>query len=238
MNTKNNNNIKSGPGGLWQPLILLSLVVLGVVLHFTGVLDWQKVLLWAQTYTQYWWVPIVLICLQAMLFTFALPGSAMLWVVAPLYAPLVATLILTLGSTLGALCAYWFARQETSGWANRVQGSHLYHVLEQRGDFLSLCAIRLIPAFPHSVVNYGAGILRLPVTRFLLASLIGLAVKSFLYSNAIHGAVAATDLADLIRLETLGPLVVLAIVTTLAALLRDRWLHKRDYGEHVNSKRE
>lgn len=222
------NNIKSRPGALWQPLILFTLVALGVVLHFTGVLNWQKGLSWAQSYAQYWWVPPVLICLQAMLFTFAMPGSAMVWVVAPLYSPLTATLILTLGSTLGSLCAYWFARQETSGWANRVQGSRLYHVLEQRGDFLTLCAIRLIPAFPHSVVNYGAGILRLPVTGFLLASMIGLAIKSFLYSNAIHGAVAATDLSELVRIETLGPLVILAIVTALAALLRSRWLHKRE----------
>jgi len=228
MNAEGNNNLKSKPGTLWQPLILLALIVLGVILHFTGLLDWQKVLLWAQRYTEYWWVPPVLIGLQAMLFTFALPGSAIVWVVAPLYAPLTATLILTVGSTLGSLGAYWFARRETLRWANRVQGSHLYHVLEQRGDFLSLCAIRLIPAFPHSVVNYGAGILRLPVTRFLLASMIGLAVKSFLYSNAIHGAVAATDLSELVRIETLGPLVVLAIVTALAALLRGRWLHKRE----------
>lgn len=91
MNTEGNNK-KSRTGALWQPLILLALVVLGVVLHFTGVLNWQKVLFWAQSYTQYWWVPPVLICLQAMLFTFALPGSAMLWVVAPLIVarPLVA----------------------------------------------------------------------------------------------------------------------------------------------------
>ena len=227
MNIEGNSKI-SMIGTLWQPLILLALVGLSVVLHFTGVLNWQKILFWAQSYTQYWWVPPVLIFLQALLFTFALPGSAMLWVVAPLHAPLIATLILTLGSTLGALCAYWFARRETLSWANRVQGSQLYHVLEQRGDFLSLCAIRLIPAFPHSVVNYGAGILRLPVTRFLLASMSGLAVKSFLYSNAIHGAVVATDLTELVRIETLGPLVILAAVVALAAFLRGRWLHKRE----------
>ena len=221
------NKFKSKPVVSWQPLVLLTLVVLGVVLHLSGVLNWQNVLIWAQSYVQDWWVPPALIFLQAMLFTFALPGSAMVLVVAPLYAPFTATLMLTLGSTLGALGAYWFARRETLSWANRVQGSHLYHVLEQRGDFLSLCAIRLIPAFPHSVVNYGAGILHLPIVRFLLASMIGLAVKSFLYSNAIHSAVAASDLSELVRIETLGPLVILTLVTALAALLRDHWLHKR-----------
>ena len=212
---------------LWQPILLLTLIVVGVVLYFTGALDWGKVLSWAQAYAHLWWVPIVLVFLQVTLFTFALPGSAMVWVVAPLYTPVTATLILAIGSTLGALGAYWFARLETSRWANRVKASHLYQVLEQRGDFLSLCAIRLIPAFPHSVINYGAGMLRLPVVRFLSASMIGLTVKSFLYSNAIHGAVTATDLSELVRLKILGPLIILALVTGLAALLRNRWLHKQ-----------
>ena len=211
---------------LWQPLLLLTLIVVGVVLYFTGALDWGKALRWAQAYAHLWWVPIALIFLQATLFTFALPGSVMVWVVASLYTPVTATVILAIGSTLGALSAYWFARFETLRWASRVKDSHLYQVLEQRGDFLSLCAIRLIPAFPHSVINYGAGILRLPVIRFLSASMIGLTVKSFLYSNAIHGAVTATDLSELIRLKTLVPLAILALVTGLAALLRKRWLRK------------
>ena len=227
MKGKNNTNNKKWLARSWQPILLLTLIVVGVVLYFTGALDWEKVLSWAQAYAHLWWVPIVLVFLQVTLFTFALPGSAMVWVVAPLYTPVTATLILAIGSTLGALGAYWFARLETLRWASHVKDSHLYQVLEQRGDFLSLCAIRLIPAFPHSVVNYGAGMLRLPVVRFLSTSMIGLTVKSFLYSNAIHGAVTATDLSELVRLKILGPLIILALVTGLAALLRNRWLHKQ-----------
>ena len=213
---------------LWQPLVLLVMIILGIALHVTGVLDWHKILQWAQSYAQFWWLPIILILIQVILFIFALPGSAMLWVVAPLYPPITSTIILAIGSTLGALGAYLFARQETLAWSDRVQHSHLFHVLEQRGDFLSLCAIRLIPAFPHSVINYGAGILRLPVGRFLASSLIGLATKSFLYCNTIYGAITAMNLSDLIRLKTLGPLLVLALLTALAAFLHARWsrIHK------------
>jgi uncharacterized membrane protein YdjX (TVP38/TMEM64 family) len=221
---KSNNNGKLAQ--FWRPLLLSALVVLGLVLHFTGAIDWQKFLNLVQVYAHYWWVPIVLLCLQVVLFTFALPGSAMVWIVAPLYPPLFATLILTTGGMLGALSAYWFARLESSRWRERMQDNRFYRVLEQRGDFLSLCALRLVPAFPHSVINYGAGVLRLPAARFLAASVIGLAIKSFLYSNAIHGAVTATDISELVRLKTLGPLVILALVTGFAALLRKRWLRK------------
>ncbi len=206
--------------------MLVTLVVLGVVLDFTGAIDWQRILRLAQVYAHYWWVPIILIGLQVILFTFALPGSAVVWVAAPLYPPLAATLILTTGGTLGALSAYWLARHESLQWRKRMEDSRFYQILEQRSDFLSLCALRLIPGFLHSIINYGSGILRLPMMRFLSASIVGLAIKFFLYSNAIHGAVTATELSELVRLKTLGPLAILALVTGLAALLRKRWLHK------------
>ena len=202
----------------WQPLLLLALVVLGIVLHYTGVLDWEKILQWARNESHHWWIPVALICIQITLFTLALPGSAMLLVVAPLYSPGLAALILTTGGTLGALGAYLFARRETLAWSGRVRNSHLFHVLEKTGDFLNLCAIRLLPAFPHSLVNYGSGILHLPIGPFLASTVVGLSVKAFLYSNAIHGALQANNISDLIRTDTLGPLLILAVITGLAAL--------------------
>lgn len=191
-------------------------------MHYSGVLDWGKVLSWARSESHHWWVPVVLIGFQIALFTLALPGSAMLLVVASLYPPGLATLLLTTGATLGALGAYWFARRETLAWSSRIKHSHLFHELEQRGDFLSLCAIRLLPAFPHSVINYGAGILQLPIGSFFASSIIGLGAKSFLYSNAIHSALQANELSELVQLDTLGPLVILALLATVAAFIHNR----------------
>ncbi|WP_455374884.1 TVP38/TMEM64 family protein [Kaarinaea lacus] len=219
----NITNKKTSPvARFWQPVILLIMVVLGIVLHYSGVLDWEKILHWAQRESHHWWIPIVLISLQILLFTLAMPGSAMLLVVAPLYSPGSATLILTTGSTLGALGAYLFARRETLTWSQRVKDNHLFHVLEQRGDFLSLCAIRLIPAFPHSVINYSAGILHLSIAPFILSSMIGLGTKSFLYSNAIYGAIQASNLYELIRFDILGPLLFLAVISAVAAYFHSR----------------
>ncbi len=221
------NNKTSALSRYWQPVILLIMVALGIVLHYSGVLDWGKILHWARSESHHWWIPLALISFQILLFTLALPGSAMLLVVAPLYSPGTATLILTTGATLGALGAYWFARRETLAWSVRVKDSHLFHVLEQKGDFLSLCAIRLLPAFPHSVINYGAGLLHLHLVSFIFSSIIGLGIKSFLYSNAIHGALQASRVSELIRVDTLGPLVILALLTTIAAYIHGRGSHNQ-----------
>ena len=119
---------------------------------------------------------------QILLFTFALPGSVLLWVFALLYAPVSATVLLVTGSTLGALSAYWFARWQSLTWVTRIQRSRFFHLLEQRGDFFTLSALRLLPGFPHSFINYGCGVLRLPLWRFIGASMIGFTLKYALYT--------------------------------------------------------
>jgi uncharacterized membrane protein YdjX (TVP38/TMEM64 family) len=213
---------------LGQPVTLLGLVVLGVILYYLDVFDWDQVLKAAQHYAQFWGVVAVLIGIQVLLYTFALPGSFLLWVVAPVYAPVIATVILVTGSTLGALGAYWFARRESVAWATQIQQSRFYHVLEKRGDFLALSTLRILPSFPHSVINYGAGILRLPLGQFLGSSIVGFTLKNFLYTSAIHGAVTATNPSDMIRIETIAPLILLALLFAMAAFFRDYWTRTHD----------
>jgi uncharacterized membrane protein YdjX (TVP38/TMEM64 family) len=209
---------------LWQPFVLLALIVLGITLSVTGTIDPANLVQWARQHIQHWWVALALIVLQVFLYTFALPGSLVLWIVAPVYQPIMGSTILVIGSTLGALTAYLFAQQETTSWSLRVKGSHLYAVLKKRGDFLTLCAMRIMPTFPHSVINYGSGILRLPLVPFLISSVIGFSLKSSLYCNAIYGAVSASEPAELIRITIIGPLVIVTLLVVLGEYVRVRWL--------------
>lgn len=210
----------------WQPLILLILVIIGVTLSFQANIDWQAFLELARNHTDFWWTPVLLVFLQALLFTFALPGSLLLWVVAPLYSPLTATIMLVSGSTLGALLASLFARRETRIWFDRIHNRRVLAILEKRSDFLTLCILRLIPSFPHSVINYGAGILRIPLGRLLVSAIIGFTVKNALYTNAIYGAISADSPQDLIQLKVIAPLLVIAVSLILAAVFRRHWDHR------------
>jgi membrane protein DedA with SNARE-associated domain len=65
------------------------------------------------------------------------------------------------------------------------------------------------------VINYASGTLALPLARFLPATVLGLAVKSYLYASALAGAAGARSPADLVRLEVLGPLVLIALLLLL-----------------------
>ena len=63
----------------YYKLALIGLLVLtGVILEFFGILDIQELVAIAREYTQHWWLIVVLILLQALLFSFALAGSLFL----------------------------------------------------------------------------------------------------------------------------------------------------------------
>lgn len=200
---------------------LLVLVCVGVLLHALDVFEWRETLQWARSHAQHWWLAAALIAAQVVLFTFALPGSTLLWVVAPLYPPLQATAILTLGASLGGWGGYFFARRMTARQQAQLRGHRLFRFLETRADFLALLGLRLLPGFPHSVVNYGAGVLRLPITVFLGAAALGLGIKSYLYASVIHSA-AQAELSELVRAETVLALLALGVLVFIASALRRR----------------
>lgn len=209
---------KHHPSQLWVIFFLLFLVIAGLILHYIDALDWRQVLEWAREYTQYWWLAPVLVGLQIILFMFALPGSMLLWVAALLYPPVSATIILVAGCTIGGLAAYLLSRSLATPWKKRIQQNQIFHTLETRGDFITLLALRIMPGFPQSVINYSSGILHIPVSRFLTTAIIGLTCKTYLYAYVISMAVEAEDPTELIGLDTLWPLIMLSILFLLAGL--------------------
>jgi uncharacterized membrane protein YdjX (TVP38/TMEM64 family) len=172
------------------------------------------------------WAPVILIALQATLLSLALPGSLLLLVVAPLYPPLMAAGLLTAGAVLGALGAYnvsrWAGPDRRVGAGSR----RIMSLLAERGDFLTQMVLRVMPGFPHSVINYGAGILGLPLGSFLAAAALGLSVKWFVYSAAIHALVEAGAEGEPLGMRTVTPLLLLAALLAAGAMVR-QWLLRR-----------
>ena len=72
---------------LWPMALLAVLAVLGLAVQALDLVDARALLDWARGLTAHWWFVLLLVLLQVVLFTFALPGSAVLWLVAPLFAP-------------------------------------------------------------------------------------------------------------------------------------------------------
>lgn len=208
---------------LWPLAVLAALVAAGLTAQWSGLIDARALLDWARGYAAHWWVAPALVLLQVVLYMFALPGSAVLWLVAPLFAPAASMLILTTGGCAGALAAYAFARRLTGASLTRLRASRGYRLLQREGRFLPLCALRFAPGFPHSVINYAAGTLRLPLGAFLASAAVGFALKSWLYSSAVDAALTAGRPADLLAARTWAPLLAVAVLTLAAGA----WMRRR-----------
>ena len=203
-------------------IIVVLLITAGILLEFAGLLDADKMLNIAREYTDHWWLVLVLILLQIVLFTFALAGSFFLWIVAPLYPPAMATFILAAGGTLGGITAYLFSKRLTDEWIEKIENSHTYKLLRKQDNFFTLFALRVFPAFPHALVNYSSGMLNVKLSHFIPAAILGISIKSYIYSNIIYNATTSASLEELLDISTYGPLILLSAITLMGVFIKYR----------------
>ncbi len=202
--------------------VVFLLLSVGLGIAFWQPLSPQDLMSWAAGLTLHPLTIVALVILQVLLHAFALPGSLMLWVFAPLFTPPVATFLLTTGSVLGALAAYAFVRWIGTDWQPGTRGEGMLKVLEKRQDFLTQLIFRVLPGFPHSVMNYGGGMLRLPLKTYLAAATLGLSIKWLVYAKAVHALFAAGAEGESIDFGHLLPLIVLTLLLALGAIFRKR----------------
>ena len=195
-------------------------------MEIAGLLDARQILTVAREYTQHWWLAVVLILAQALMFTFALAGSIFLWVAAPLYTPPMATFILAAGGALGGLGAYFFSNYLSQEWKEKVQDSRTYKTLQAQENFFTLFAMRVFPAFPHALVNYSAGILNARLSHFIAAAILGISIKSYIYARVIYSAADAASPGTLLDLTVIAPLVLLSIISAAGVFIKHRFLDK------------
>ena len=205
----------------FKKLLILSLmIVVGVVLQLFGFFDVENLLMIAREYADHWWMILVLILVQVLLFTFALAGSLIFWVTAPLYPPLTATLILASGATLGGLGAYYFSEYIADEWIKKIENSHAYKMLHKEDNFFTLFALRIFPAFPQALVNYSSGILKVKISHFVVAAFLGVGIKSYIYADIVYGLSTTASINDLLNFSTIAPLVGLSLVTIIGVFIK------------------
>lgn len=210
-----------------QILILLALILCGIALQTAGLLEPQQWLDIARNYADQWWLILIMIILQAVLFTFALAGSTFLWIVSPIYKPEMATFILVAGGTLGGISAYYFSRRLTDEWVHRVENSRVYRLLQKEDNFFSLFALRLMPAFPHALINYSSGMLHINIWHFIAAAILGLSVKCYVFSGVIYQASSSASLDSLMDFKIYGPLIAVSLLVFTGIFIKYQIQKKR-----------
>lgn len=184
--------------------------------------DLMAVKRWAATMSHHPAVIIGVMVTMAVTLAIGLPGSIGLWLIAPFYSPLIATFMLTISSVAGAWGAYQLAANAGDRWNPKGLTLKVMETLEARSDLLTQCALRILPGFPHSVINFAAGLRRIALGRYLVAAGLGLSVKWAVYSSAIYGALEAIEEENALQFEVIFPLLALALLLLVGGWYRRR----------------
>lgn len=204
----------------YKPAVLIILIALGVFLQLSGLIDYEQLISLARDYADRWWLAVLLVLIQTILFTFAAAGSSMIWVTGALFAPITSTLLITAGTTLGGISAYKFSAHLSEEWVTRVENSAIYRLLKKESGLLTMFALRLMPGFPHSVINYSAGILKIRLPAFIAAAIAGTAIKTYVYSTLIYHATSPDTVTGSLDISTVWPLLALSLLTLSAVILK------------------
>ena len=126
------------------------------------------------------------------------------------------------GATMGSTCAFIISRAMGRDGAQSLFGSRLSNIDDfiGRNDFTSILVLRLMPIVPFNLLNYGSGLTSVRLSRYVLASVIGMAPATLLATGLGAQADNPRGITFLVLLGTL--LVVLVGSSLWARRIRDR----------------
>jgi uncharacterized membrane protein YdjX (TVP38/TMEM64 family) len=153
--------------------------------------------------------------------TFSLPGGAILTVTGGfLFGPFLGTLIVIVPATIGATLAFLAARYLFRDWVERKFGDRIAPLQEgfARNGFTYLLTLRLIPLFPFFLVNLVAGLSRIRLNTYVVATAIGIVPGSFVFANAGRQLGTINSLSEIASSKVLFAFTLLGLVALLPIL--------------------
>lgn len=144
----------------------------------------------------------------------SLPGAAVLSLAAgAIFGSLMGTVYAVVAASTGAALAFLVTRyllrdMVLDRFGDRLEGMN--RELEQRG-FNYLLFLRLVPLFPFFLINLAAGLTRLPLRTFILATAIGIIPGGFVYVNAGASLATIDSLSGIASPRVLGSFALLGL---------------------------
>ncbi len=204
--------------------ILFSLFVLGIATFFYFDLGRYVTLSTLQEhkeflkhYTEVNGIKMVILYLliYALQTALSLPVAAILTLAGGfLFGSLLGTLYVNIAATSGATLAFLATRYLFRDRVERRFGKRLASIQSgfARDAFYYLLTLRLIPLFPFFLVNLAAGLTRMPLSTYVMATAIGIVPGSFVYSNAGKQLGAINSVKDIVSPAVLGAFVLLGLL--------------------------
>jgi uncharacterized membrane protein YdjX (TVP38/TMEM64 family)/rhodanese-related sulfurtransferase len=172
------------------------------------------------------WAPLAHVVLFAVATVLFIPGAILGLAGGALFGPLWGAILNVIGATLGATAAFLAARYLAADWVRRKAGGRIDRLISgvEAEGWRFVAFVRLVPLFPFNLLNYALGLTRIPVTHYILASLVCMAPGTLAYAwlgYAGREALAGSDSAIRFGLIALGLLATMAFLPRLVRRLRE-----------------
>jgi uncharacterized membrane protein YdjX (TVP38/TMEM64 family) len=180
-------------------------------------LDTQTVDLWVQKAGI--WGPVLIIGFMTLAIVASpIPSAPIAMVAGATYGHVAGTIYVAIGAELGAVIAFLIARYAGRNVVQKILGEKSDYGLlgSQNALTLAVFGSRLLPFISFDAISYAAGLSKLHLWRFLLATLAGILPASFVLAHvgagAIEGNYGASEWVVLgLGLITAIPIVLIAV---------------------------
>ncbi len=157
-----------------------------------------------------------------------LPGGAVLTMAGGyLFGTFPAIVYVNIGATGGAVLAFLAARYLLGSRLQEAYRERLerFNQEMERNGTRYLLTIRLIPVFPFFVVNFLAGLTRVPLGTFSWTTSLGIIPGTAVFAYAGHQLEYVRSISDIFTGKVLSAFLILAAFTLAPAII-DRLRHR------------
>jgi uncharacterized membrane protein YdjX (TVP38/TMEM64 family)/rhodanese-related sulfurtransferase len=170
------------------------------------------------------WAPLGHVALFALGAVLFVPGAIFGLAGGVLFGPLWGTIFNLAGATLGATVSFLAARYLAADWVRGRAGGRLGRLIAgvEAEGWRFVAFTRLVPLFPFNLLNYALGLTRIPLTQYVLASLVCMVPGTLAYAwlgYAGREALAGNDAGIRFGLIALALLAAVAFLPRLVG----RW---------------
>ncbi len=144
-----------------------------------------------------------------------------------LFGTYCAVLYATIGATIGAIGAFLLTRYFFGNWLQVKFASALRRFnqeLEIHGSSYFL-SVRLIAVIPFFLVNICAGLTRVPLSLFIITTIIGVIPAEYVFAFAGNQLATIDSMNDIFSHNIVGALFLLAILALLPVIFK-KIMHK------------
>ena len=162
--------------------------------------------------------------------TFSLPGAVVMTLAGGfLFGSILGTLFANVGATTGATLAFLAARYLLRNWVEGKFGDRIEPIQAgfAKNAFSYLMTLRLIPAFPFFLVNLVAGLTRVNLVTYILATSIGIIPGSFVFAFAGRQLGSINSLREIASPPVLMAFTLLGLLALMPIAYR-KFVEKRN----------